>query len=139
MKRMVVAVIFIVCLSSLALWPGIGQGEQENMNGLSMRLSEGAPNAPERAVDKPTASQPISEADAAGILKRLPAEQEKTEAKKPFAWPPESPPAPRTGKTIDIPFPPAESTGESIKPAPGPLGFYGTLRREMSLSPQVSA
>ncbi len=89
--------------------------------GLRLRLSEGA----ERPSAQPTVplapASPLSEAETQAVLNRLPPLPAAAGDVEEFALPKESLPPPRTGKTVEEPFPPpatpeAPETGEA-----GPL------------------
>ncbi|HSR35464.1 MAG TPA: alpha-2-macroglobulin family protein [Anaerolineae bacterium] len=96
---------------------GAGQGGEER---LLIRLSEGREEAQE-AVSLPVASgEPLTGEELAPILARLPALAVEPEDQVDFRLPEDSLPPPRTGETVEEPFPPlpAPVTPEAVEAGP---------------------
>lgn len=119
---------------------GMNRPQASPSPGLNMRLSQGQAQAgPTDRLPTP-ATSPMTPAEVQALLARLPEFQ--AEAGKPadFALREGSLPAPRTGATVQQPFPPLEAAPTGAPTAPeGPLAV---LRRapegEVPLAPQVS-
>jgi uncharacterized protein YfaS (alpha-2-macroglobulin family) len=88
-------------------------------NGLGFRLSD-ADAQDDRPPAAPKAA-PLSEADAAKVLARLPELAAEPDDEKSFALRDRSKPAPRTGKTVSEPFPPPAAPAAAPPVATGPL------------------
>ncbi len=106
--------------------------------GLVLRLSEGAQEAaPVALVARPPA-QPLPEAETRRVLDRLPP-LASLPSEEPFARREDSPPPPRSGRTVATPFPPPSEAPPAGAPRSGPLEV---LRRapegEVPLAPRLS-
>lgn len=93
---------------------------QENKNGLQFRLSEGVAGAEQREKQTLAASNPLSDAEAGNLLKRLPAIKTDKDDQTDFAKRAGSLPPPKTGEKIPVKFPadeqrnaPSGNTGAS--------------------------
>ncbi|HEV7843601.1 MAG TPA: Ig-like domain-containing protein, partial [Pyrinomonadaceae bacterium] len=111
----------------------------KNPKGLRFRLSEGAEQT-ERLAALPTpATTKISDSEVQNILKRLPPVKAEEQDEQDFALRDRSLPPPRTGKTINVSFPPPV---ESLQPDSSTSGPLEVLRfapeGEVSLAPQLS-
>jgi uncharacterized protein YfaS (alpha-2-macroglobulin family) len=88
-------------------------------SGLGFRLGDADPrDDPPAPTPKAT---PLSEADAAKVLARLPELKTDANDEKAFALRDRSKPAPRTGKTVSDPFPPPPAAVTAPMVATGPL------------------
>ena len=107
--------------------------------GLQVRLSEGTPVS-DRPEPVATASAvPLSESDVQNVLKRLEPIKADAGDEQDFALRERSLPAPRTGKTVNASFPPADERGVIDKPATGPLEVARySPEGEVPLAPQLS-
>lgn len=114
---------------------------KDNSSGLNFRLSEGSPDKQATASTPAAAAKVLSDSETAALLMRLP--PLKAPAKKEFARPAESLPAPRPGKTIKLTFP-ASSEGPTDKPVAskgmlqvlrfGPQGDIGPDTQSLSIT-----
>jgi uncharacterized protein YfaS (alpha-2-macroglobulin family) len=114
--------------------------EQGPSTGLRLRLSEGSEQA--ASVEPPAPvppAQPIDDAAVSKLLARLPALPTPPSDYQEFALPAESLPAPRTGLTIQEPFPPPATPPP---PEQKPAGQLEVLRYapegDVSLAPYLS-
>ena len=81
-----------------------------NLNGgLEFRLSEGQPGAENREQTPPAKGENLSEAETAGLLKRLPPIKSEKDDQQDFAKRIGSLPAPKTGKIVPVKFPAPEN------------------------------
>jgi alpha-2-macroglobulin len=110
----------------------------DSERGLAFRLSEGAESAQAPSLVARPLAQRISDLDARRLLERLPplAEEPPEVA---FSRRKDSPPPPRTGRTLEQVFPPAHEEERPQRPHTGPLEV---LRRmpdgEVPLAPRLS-
>jgi uncharacterized protein YfaS (alpha-2-macroglobulin family) len=88
--------------------------------GLVVRLSEGAESGEAPTLVARPPAERLSDAETRRVLERLPplAAEPREE---PFAFHEGSLPPPRTGRTVNAAFPPAETETRREGPAPGPL------------------
>lgn len=101
-----------------AAFPGGGPGDNAR---LRIRLSSGQPQ-PDGAQGAPVAEgTPLSEAEIQQVLNRLPTVTPDATDVQDFRLPEESLPPPRTGETVDEPFPPETGAGAAAETSPGPL------------------
>jgi len=110
--------------------PGASRGDAPGPTGqpsatptaaAGLRLSEGQEQAG-RATPAPTAAgQPLAAADLQRVLDRLPTLEAAAGDQQAFALRPGSLPAPRPGKTIELPFPPPTPTPPPETGTAGPL------------------
>jgi len=101
--------------------PGGGGGEAEGESRMSIRLSKGEANQVTADPDRLVSGDPLTDAAIEAILARLtPLETEPGDSVD-FRLPPESLPPPRTGETIDEPFPAPEAPPVPVVVADGPL------------------
>jgi uncharacterized protein YfaS (alpha-2-macroglobulin family) len=107
--------------------------------GLLFRLSEGAEQA-ERPAALPTpATVKISDAEVQSILKRLPPVKATETDEQDFALRDRSLPPPRTGKVINVSFPPAETRAPADASTSAPLEVLRFAPEgEVELAPQLS-
>ena len=120
--------------------PANAQGEAgKTPKGLRFRLSEGTEQS-ERPTALPTpATTKISDAEVQSILKRLPVIKAEDSDEQDFALRDKSLPPPRTGKTINVSFPPPV---ETPRPDVSTSSTLEVLRfapeGEVELAPQLS-
>src|SRR2546428_2907472 len=94
---------------------------KDEQKGLRFRLSQGVDQPESRPASNLAPATPLSESDTANLIKRLPPIKTKASDEQEFALRERSLPPPRTGKTINIAFPPpTESSAPAV--AAGPLG-----------------
>ena len=79
--------------------------QNDSQNGLKFRLSEGAEGAENRTTTPPVKGEQLSEAETAGIYKRLPEIKADKNDQTDFAKRAGSLPPPKTGKIIEQKFP----------------------------------
>ena len=104
-----------------AVASAIGPYGRGQAAGLRLRLSEGSENAPAAPPAPLAAGQPLSDAEAQGVLARLPALEPAASDRQNFALPRSSLPPPRPGSTIGSSFPPSGTLAAPGAPASGPL------------------
>jgi uncharacterized protein YfaS (alpha-2-macroglobulin family) len=107
-------------VSEVSIVSPSGGAEQDGEAGLLVRLSEGREEA-HAAESLPVASgQPLSDQEIAQILARLPPLTVEPEDQVEFQLPEDSLPPPRTGETIEEPFPPPPPpiTPEAVEAGP---------------------
>jgi uncharacterized protein YfaS (alpha-2-macroglobulin family) len=114
-------VLFAVCVSAIVPFgitaeaQVIGKARENKMKdiqpGLKFRLSEGAEGAETREKQTLPPTDPLSESDAAKLLKRLPEIKAQADDQTDFAKRAGSLPAPKTGKQIPVKFPSDEQRG----------------------------
>ena len=80
-------------------------------NGLDFRLSEGTPEAEKREIQKLAEAKNLTEAEAAALLKRLPAIKAEADDQTDFAKRAGSLPPPKTGKIVNVKFPAGDERG----------------------------
>ena len=99
---------------------------RDDPRGLVFRLSEGRPGpAPADLARAATTVDPLPEAETRRLLDRLPPLEREAQARA-FAFPAQSLPAPRPGRTESMAFPPAGTAPPPEAAASGPLSV---LRR----------
>jgi uncharacterized protein YfaS (alpha-2-macroglobulin family) len=99
-----------------------GDGGVDSGDGqFVIRLSEGKAELQEVAFLPPASGEPLSEEEIAQILARLPALAAEPEDQVDLLLPEDSPPPPRTGETIEEPFPPPEAPVVPEEVEAGPL------------------
>ncbi|MEQ1646809.1 MAG: hypothetical protein ABL959_25365, partial [Pyrinomonadaceae bacterium] len=93
----------------------IGKAMENRMkdvpDGLKFRLSEGVEGAETREKQALAATDPLSEGDAANLLKRIPEIKTTTDDKTEFAKRIGTLPAPKTGNKIPVKFPSDDMRG----------------------------
>ena len=99
-------------------------------NGLTFRLSEGAEGAEKRVKTGLAATDPLSQTDANGILKRLPDIKSDPDDQTDFAKRIGSLPAPKTGNKIPVKFP-----SDDMRAAPG-VDMSGKTLEVLRYSPE---
>ncbi|HUH03348.1 MAG TPA: Ig-like domain-containing protein, partial [Kofleriaceae bacterium] len=109
--------------------------------GLTFRLGEGRQHADTPPPRPLTSGTPLSAADTARVLARVPALTASKDDQQAFRLRDKSPPPPRTGKTIKTAFPPAP--GSATAPRPVVRGGALTVERiapqgEVPLAPHFS-
>jgi uncharacterized protein YfaS (alpha-2-macroglobulin family) len=114
-------VLFAVCVSAIVPFgitaeaQVIGKARENKMKdiqpGLKFRLSEGAEGAETREKQTLPPTDPLSESDAAKLLKRLPEIKAQADDQTDFSKRAGSLPAPKTGKQIPVKFPSDEQRG----------------------------
>jgi uncharacterized protein YfaS (alpha-2-macroglobulin family) len=124
---------------NMNLSPNAQADADKNPKGLRFRLSEGAEQT-ERPAALPTpATTKISDSEVQSILKRLPPVKAEEQDEQDFALRDRSLPAPRTGKTINVSFPPAVESSQPNVSTSGPLEVLRFAPEgEVSLAPQLS-
>ena len=90
-------------------------------SGLQISLSAGQPQPQETESVPQVTSEPLTDEEIEQILVRLPSLITDSSDQVDFNLPPEPIPPPRTGETIDEPFPPAETSGGPEPVTAGPL------------------
>ncbi len=106
--------------------PVVGRGDGTRPTatptvGAGLRLSAGQEEVA-RATPAPTVpAQPLAAADMLAVLGRLPPLEAAAGDQQAFALRPASLPAPRPGKTIELPFPPPTAPAAPAESAAGPL------------------
>lgn len=126
-----------------SLYPGANTEDEttadKNPKGLRFRLSEGAEQSERPAAIATPATTKISESEVQSILKRLPPVKAETSDEQDFALRDRSLPAPRTGNTINISFPPPVEVPKPDETASGPLQVLRFQPEgEVPLAPQLS-
>jgi len=121
----------VVAVSQLE---GVEGGDMEGE--FVVRLSEGRAQLQEVALLPPTSGDPLSDEEIEQILSRLPDLVAGTEDQLEFQLPEDSPPPPRTGETIEEPFPPPEPpvVPEQVESGPLEVLRYGP-EGEIPLAP----
>ncbi len=87
---------------------------------FSVSLSQGTIAAETAAVAVVASGEAVSAQRAQELAARLPKWEDPASLTAPFAWPKQAPPPPRTGKTVDTPFPPLV-TADPLVVDNGPL------------------
>jgi uncharacterized protein YfaS (alpha-2-macroglobulin family) len=136
------ALFCLLCALALSgLWPSRGQDNpKDDEPGLRMRLSEGRPQVekPANPVGTPAAA-PLSARVTQAVLARLAALKQSVADTQSFALRPRSIPPPRTGQTINEPFPVRR---QQPAPTTGPVAALEILRfapaGEVELAPHLS-
>ncbi|MBN2370785.1 MAG: Ig-like domain-containing protein [Vicinamibacteria bacterium] len=114
------------------------QGKEEQ-TGLAFRLSEGAEEQPPYARPPVVKGEPLSAAETEALLARLPALKTDEKDRAEFALRESSLPAPRTGATVQSPFPPPDSAEAPDKTPAGPLDVLRRLPEgDVPLAPHLS-
>jgi uncharacterized protein YfaS (alpha-2-macroglobulin family) len=115
---------------------GVGQSDEDR---LVVQLSEGREEAQQTAPLPVASGEPLAGDEIARILGRLPALTAEPTDQVEFRLPEESLPPPRTGETIEEPFPPPPV---AVTPEPGEAGPLEVLRfapeGEIPLAPFVN-
>ena len=78
-------------------------------NGLDFRLSEGTPEAEKREIQRLAQAKNLTEAEAALLLKRLPAVKAEADDQQDFAKRAQTLPPPKTGSVVNVKFPADEN------------------------------
>lgn len=99
-------------------------------NGLTFRLSEGAEGAEKRVKTGLATTDPLSQTDANGILKRLPGIKSDPDDQTDFAKRVGTLPAPKTGNRIPVKFP-----SDDMRAAPG-IDLSGKTLSVLRYSPE---
>ena len=106
---------YIAPVSLVANGQVIGKAMQQRMkdtpDGLKFRLSEGVEGAEKREKQPLAVTDPLSEADANSLLKRIPEIKPETDDKTDFAKRIGTLPAPKTGNKIPVKFPSDDQRG----------------------------
>jgi alpha-2-macroglobulin len=95
--------------------------EREGSATLRFRLSQGEAQFRPAIALAPTVGIPLSDAETAALLARLPALETDPDDWADFRLPPETLPAPRPGETVDQPFPPPPPEVAPPEVPEGPL------------------
>ncbi len=98
-----------------------GGSMSDEDSGLQITLSAGQPQPQEAETVPQVTSEPLTEEEIEQILVRLPSLIIDSSDQVDFNLPPEPIPPPRTGETIDEPFPPAEPSDVPDPVTAGPL------------------
>jgi hypothetical protein len=119
--------------------PGVRFFEDDEVEGLRFSLKDAdLPFSPAEAIPAP-AAEILDGARTRALLARLPEIEGSGDDAVDFALRPGSAPPPRTGKTVDVPFPPAQ---DALPPEPGTPGVLEVLRfapeGEVDLAPRLS-
>jgi uncharacterized protein YfaS (alpha-2-macroglobulin family) len=119
--------------------PGVRFFEDDTVQGLSFSLRDAeVPFSPAEAIPAPEA-RALDPARTRTLLARLPDLEGKDGDARAFSLRPGSTPPPRTGKTVEVPFPPV---GITPQPEPGTPGELEVLRfapeGEVDLAPRLN-
>ena len=148
-RRTRVFSLFVVfCLLTTSVAPHIRpQREQDQtpteseaqQTGLRFRLAQ-APDQPEaKPRSKVVPSTPLSEYEAANILKRMAPIKAEDPDEQDFALREQSPPPPRTGNTINVAFPASERVLPNSNTTSGPLEVLRySPQGDVPLAPQLT-
>lgn len=117
-------------------------GGQHTGSVLQAGLKLSAGHAQQPAAPVPVvAGTPLPADRIAGIIHRLPPWKDDEKLAQPFRWPTQTTPAPKAGKTVDIPFP-GPGQDQPDKPAVGQSGPLTVLRMQpqgaVAIAPFVS-
>jgi alpha-2-macroglobulin len=144
-RRRMVAVALVLALphagdGSIVRRPS-PPGKITEAKGLTLRLGEAQEGAPPATAPSPaTTGEPLSAADTARVLARLPELPAEPGDEKDFALREKSLPPPRTGATVKDAFPPPPT--DAAPPADTPTGPLTVVRRmpegEIPQAPQLS-
>jgi len=125
----------LACLS-------LSADEREKPKGLEFRVGAADPKtAKDDAAPRPANADAaaLDDADTRRVLDRLPKLDDESARRAPFAFRKRSKPAPRTGKTIDAPFPPPSDRDAPNKPPVGPLEVVRfSPEGDIDLAPHLS-
>ena len=105
----------------VAVSPGDSREDEAGDGQFAIRLSQGQAEFQEVAFLPPVSGDPLSDEEIAQILARLPALTAEPEDQVDLNLPEDSPPPPRTGETIEEPFPPPEPPVLPEQVEAGPL------------------
>jgi uncharacterized protein YfaS (alpha-2-macroglobulin family) len=94
---------------------------KEMKKGLQFRLSEGSEQAGRQMPTAPAKATNLAESDVQNVLKRLPPVKSEETDEQEFALRDRSLPPPRTGKIINVSFPPTEQREAPERGNAGPL------------------
>jgi uncharacterized protein YfaS (alpha-2-macroglobulin family) len=112
--------------------------EKQMKKGLQFRLSEGSEQAVAQRPVTPAKAVSLSESDVQKVLNRLPPIKSEAQDEQEFALRERSLPPPRTGKIIDVSFPPPEQAAVPETSA-GPLEVLRYMPEgDVPLAPQLS-
>jgi len=112
---------------------------KSDATGLVFRLSEGTPEAEKPAAIARPPAEPLEGEALQRVLDRLPALAGASDDEQPFALRERSLPAPRTGATVNTPFPPATAASAPERPPAGPLEVRRRAPEgEVPLAPSLS-
>ncbi|MBD0325846.1 MAG: hypothetical protein ICV68_05410, partial [Pyrinomonadaceae bacterium] len=115
------------------------EAAQKGPKGLRFRLSEGAEQPEQQAVNKVAPADKLSASETEQVLKRLPAFTGERADEQEFAMRERSLPAPRTGKVINTSFPATEDRARPDASSAGPLSVLRhSPEGEVPLAPQLS-
>jgi uncharacterized protein YfaS (alpha-2-macroglobulin family) len=127
-------------LNAQVLGKAMEQKMKDVPGGLTFRLSEGSEGAEKRVKQGLPSTDPLSQSDASGILKRLPAIKSDPDDKTEFAKRAGTLPAPKAGNRVPVKFP-----SDEMRAAPGIDVSGKTLsvlryspEGEVSLAPDLS-
>ena len=105
----------------VAVSQGDGDVEESGNGQFAIRLSQGQAELQEVAFLPPASGDPLSDEEIEQILARLPALTAEPEDQVDLLLPEDSPPPPRTGETIEEPFPPPPAPVVPGEVETGPL------------------
>ena len=106
---------------AIGLPGGGGAGAVEGESRMTIRLSKGEAKPAMADPNRLVTGDPLTEAEIEAILARLPQLETESGDSVDFRLPSESLPPPRTGETVDEPFPPPEAPPVPLAVAEGPL------------------
>ncbi len=135
---------YIAPVSLVANGQVLGKAMEQRMKdtpeGLKFRLSEGVEGAETREKQQLPPTDPLSEADANGLLKRIPEIKPVSDDKTDFAKRIGTLPAPKTGNRINVKFPSGEQrTPPNVDPAKQALEVLRfSPEGEIPLAPDLS-
>jgi uncharacterized protein YfaS (alpha-2-macroglobulin family) len=121
----------------------IGKARDNKMSnvppGLTFRLSEGQEGAETREKQQLPPTDPLSESDASGLMKRLPAIKAEPDDVTDFAKRAGTLPAPKTGKMIPVKFPSDDQRGTpKVNPGTSLEVVRYSPEGEVSLAPDLN-
>jgi alpha-2-macroglobulin len=113
--------------------------DDQMKKGLRFRLSEGREQPGRQPSTAPAKTTSLSESELQQVLKRLPAIKTEEADEQDFALRDRSLPPPRTGKIVDVTFPPPERPAVPTSGSAGPLEVLRYMPEgDVPLAPQLS-
>ena len=108
--------------------------------GLVLRVSDAGEARPSAETPaEPSDAEPLGAAESLRVLERLPHEERRKDDRKPFAFRESSLPAPRSGETLALPFPPPDSKDAPDASPDGPLRVLRfSPEGDVDLAPHLS-
>ncbi len=146
LSKLLMLTLLLTHVAPPASRAGVARGAQEaeeggeEKKGLRFRLSEGAASKQSAPANRVAEGQPLSEAETARLLARLPPLRTEAGAESGFSLRERSLPPPRAGQTVAAAFaPPAAEATRPPSVAPGPLEVLRSAPDgEVEVAPAVS-